>query len=1058
MKPDLNVKILLNIILSLFLFSGTASSQSYSFRNYGEEFKIPSGFVYTINQTDNGFLWVGTGNGIARFDGFDYYPVQYPDSSLNRNPNVSFKAKNGSIWFGCNDGTVYYTKSNKLVSVKLINSRSISQILETPEGRVLIIPQGRYIFSIDPDNPEDIKQYPFKSNQNMYSAAFTPAGDLLIGSEGNLLICNFISDTVYVKETIEGFDYSNVKSIQSTGIDGKFVIGTEDNGLFRLSLTGTFKELTRFKGHPEWSSLRVNSIFTDREKNIWVSTSENGVIQINNSTDTEAPVSAKYFNKNSGLSLNDVLTVFQDAEGNYWFGLSDNPGLSMLSSFAFSFWSPGESITDRNIIFINKYNDRYILGTPAGYHLFDALEGKFLSYTNLSGSLGNTQVLSYYLDNEKNLWIGTDGKGLYVKGIDGKISRFYRSLDSGMDQINDIVIDGKNIWLATTNGVAVIDRNSGQLKKKFDTSKGILTSNLINKIILNSTGNAVIGTQSDRLFLIDTDFNLSVLKGQMSGSAINQIISFVEKKPGEIWVSTKGNGVFEIRNDSAISVNRVNTGLYNDYCYSILADSKGEIWIGHTNGFSRFNPKTGVMDVFGSDFTNSGTCNPNAIYESPDNKVFIGTTSGLVIYERNKDKINRVPPYNNINSIVIENYKTYDYQPVIELPYSRYRITVKYSGISFNSPEKVWYSTLLDGFDLEASKMSANREVTYTLDDGKYKFIMVSVNDRGMSQEPAISFDIVVAKPWWRTWWSILSGVLILVSVVVLIIRERDKSQKKVQLYLETELEARTSVVMKQKVEIEIQNIEITDSINYAKRIQSSILPDINKLKDSFKDAFILFHPRDIVSGDFYWFDKLSEDKFILVCADSTGHGVPGAFMSMIGSTLLQDIVTRKGISRPSEILTLLDKQIFSTLNQNIELGVSNDGMDVVVCEFNIKSRHIRFASAMRPVIIVMDGEPYYIKGNRSSVGGESVIEKYFDDQEYYLNEGDTVYLFSDGLPDQFGGTDGKKMKIARLKRIIEQISKLPMDKQKDAMSKFYYDWKGSYDQVDDVLLMAVRV
>jgi serine phosphatase RsbU (regulator of sigma subunit) len=130
----------------------------------------------------------------------------------------------------------------------------------------------------------------------------------------------------------------------------------------------------------------------------------------------------------------------------------------------------------------------------------------------------------------------------------------------------------------------------------------------------------------------------------------------------------------------------------------------------------------------------------------------------------------------------------------------------------------------------------------------------------------------------------------------------------------------------------------------------------------------------------------------------------------------------------------------------------------MVICEFNVKTRHIRFASAMRPVIIVLSGEPYYIKGNRSSVGGESVIEKYFDDQEYYLNEGDTVYLFSDGLPDQFGGTDGKKMKIARLKRIIEQVSKLPMEEQKEAMSKFYFEWKGPYDQVDDILLMGVKV
>ena len=153
----------------------------------------------------------------------------------------------------------------------------------------------------------------------------------------------------------------------------------------------------------------------------------------------------------------------------------------------------------------------------------------------------------------------------------------------------------------------------------------------------------------------------------------------------------------------------------------------------------------------------------------------------------------------------------------------------------------------------------------------------------------------------------------------------------------------------------------------------------------------------------------------------------------------------------------MLDNQIFSTLNQNIELGVSNDGMDMIISEINIKTRHVRFASAMRPVIVVLGGEPFYIKGNRSSIGGESVIEKFFDDQEYYLNEGDTIYMFSDGLPDQFGGADGKKMKIARLKKLIEEITNLPMSVQKDRIIKFYEEWKGSYDQVDDILLIGVK-
>ncbi len=327
-----------------------------------------------------------------------------------------------------------------------------------------------------------------------------------------------------------------------------------------------------------------------------------------------------------------------------------------------------------------------------------------------------------------------------------------------------------------------------------------------------------------------------------------------------------------------------------------------------------------------------------------------------------------------------------------------------------------------------------------------------------MTQENPLSFAINIARPVWRTWWFILAMVGAATGIIILIVREREKAQKKIQEYLEKELESRTRVVMKQKSEIEIQNLEITDSINYARRIQSSILPDINRLKSHFNDAFIMLYPRDIVSGDFYWFDKLDDDRFILVCADSTGHGVPGAFMSMIGSTLLQDIVSRQRISKPSEILTLLDKQIFATLNQNLGVGVSNDGMDVVVCEFTLKNRHVRFASAMRPVILVMGGETYYIKGNRASVGGQTVLEKYFDDQEYYLNEGDTVYMFSDGLPDQFGGPDGKKMKIARLKKLISEISGLTIARQEEEFIKFYKEWKGNYEQVDDILFMGVKI
>ncbi|HEY5471223.1 MAG TPA: two-component regulator propeller domain-containing protein [Bacteroidales bacterium] len=1057
MRFNNTLKIFYSAIGCLFLFAAILNGQTYSFKNYGAESNIPDGFVYTLSQSEDGFLWVGTASGISRFDGFSFFKVQYPDSITNRYPTAVIKDKTGTLWFGCSDGSVFYVRENNLIPVPISNIKSISALIEGTDGFIYIIPQGKAIFKVRLSDPLETHRFVFSQDPVMFSASFTNSGNLLIGTQENVLECKLSTDTVLVINVIGGFD-SGITDIHVTEDDTRFVIGTTDNGLFQLKISGNGNSLTRFRDRPEWNSLGIQSIYEDAEHDLWVSTSGSGVIQIKLSDNSETVISEHTYNNDFGLTANNVKTVFQDMEGNYWMGFYGE-GISMLTSYAFGYYRPGKNSLENNIIYVTRFNDKYILGTPSGFHMFDAGTGKVVSFTNLTGQVGKAEISSYYLDKENNLWIGTAGNGLFVRNSSGSVRLIHQSGDSGADDIKDIKMDSKNIWLATTNGVIVLDRQGAgvkQEKRRFDISNG-LPHNSINAILLASDGNAYIGTESDKLYKIDHNFNVTAGNSVLSGSTKNKILSFSQNSDSVIWIATNGNGVFEYRNDSVKSISKSND-LMSNYCYSILADSEKNIWIGHEKGFSRFNAENGTMSVLGTDFAKGGQCNANGMYESDDRKIFIGTTEGLIFYDKLKDRKKEIAPLNNINYITINDIE-YPFQKSYSLPFNKkYVIKVYYSGINFSAPDKVYYSTFLENFDNGFSKLNSLREVSYNLSDGRYTFNLISVNENGLSQENPVSFDISIKKPIYRMWWFILIVISAITGIVFLIIRERDKAQKKIQVYLEKELDARTSVVMKQKEEIELQNIGITDSINYAKRIQSNILPDINKLKESFKDAFVLFHPRDIVSGDFYWFDKLEDDKFIIVCADSTGHGVPGAFMSMIGSTLLQDIVTRKRISKPSQILSMLDKQIFSTLNQNAELGVSNDGMDMVVCEFNISSRHLRFASAMRPVIIVLDGEPYYIKGNRSSVGGESVIEKYFDDQEYYLNAGDTVYLFSDGLPDQFGGAEGKKMKIARLKRLIEQVSKLPMDEQKDAIAKFYFEWKGSYDQVDDILMMGIKV
>jgi ligand-binding sensor domain-containing protein/serine phosphatase RsbU (regulator of sigma subunit) len=1048
------ISVIILLLLLLFLSPLVLHGQTYSFRNYGAENDIPSGFVYNVNQTKDGYLWVGTGDGLARFDGYRFYKVSFPDSSSGRYPDADMRDSNGRLWFGCNDGSLFYTDKGELVQANIENNRNISSIIQGPDSMVYVIPQSMAIFSVDPNNTKVFHKYTVPGDPVMFSATFSVSGKLLVGTQGNILICSLRNDSLIVDNTVEGFDYANITAIHNTSDSNIFIVGTEDNGLFRLNISGNGAVLSRFVDQPLWNSINVQSIYKDDNNNFWISTFGSGVIQFKFTDGFSGVTSVRNFNTGSGLPGNDVKEVFRDIEGNYWIALYGE-GISVLTTYAFSYYLPGRNDMENNIIYLSGYKDKYLLGTPAGFHVFDPEKGRSISFTNLTEKVGRVSITSYFRDKDDNLWIGTNGEGLYVMNGKGVVRLFEKTGDSGSDQIHDIKMDSINIWLSTTNGAVVLDRKTGILKKSFDTNSGLPYSS-INKIFLAHDGKAYIGTESDRLYFIDRDFKVKNSDAIMSGSFKNKILSLTEDGNGTVWVATGGNGIFRLQNDTISSVTKTND-LMSNFCYSILADSENEIWVGHSKGISRYNPETGIVKVYGADYTKGGICNPNAIIELPDKKILIGTTEGFIVYDRTKDRKNELPPFPNVNYITINDVR-YPFRESYTFPYNKYRIMINYTGIHFSDPEKVYYSTYLKNFDPDYSKLSTSREALYSLGDGSYTFNLIAVNESGLSQEHPLSFTITIKPPFWRTWWAILIWICTLSAILVFIIRQRDKAQKKIQIYLEKELEARTRTVMKQKGEIELQNIEITDSINYAKRIQTSILPDINKLKEAFKDAFILFHPRDIVSGDFYWFSDIGNDRFILVCADSTGHGVPGAFMSMIGSTLLQDIVMRQKITKPSEVLTVLDKQIFSTLNQNVEMGVSNDGMDMVVCEFNTRTRHIRFASAMRPVIIVLDGESYYIKGNRSSVGGESIVEKYYDDQEYYLSEGDIIYLFSDGLPDQFGGPDGKKMKIARLKKIIEQISKLPMSEQKEALSKFYFEWKGNYDQVDDILFMGVKV
>jgi len=273
------------------------------------------------------------------------------------------------------------------------------------------------------------------------------------------------------------------------------------------------------------------------------------------------------------------------------------------------------------------------------------------------------------------------------------------------------------------------------------------------------------------------------------------------------------------------------------------------------------------------------------------------------------------------------------------------------------------------------------------------------------------------------------------------------------------ELVKKHNTVSEQNVKIEGQHKKIKDSINYAKRIQDAVFPTLHFIDEATSESFILFKPRDVVSGDFYWISK-EGTKVIIAAADATGHGVPGAFMSMLGIAFLNEI--KENISgdklSPNNILEELRNRIKNSLKQTGKNDEAKDGMDIAMFMIDTETKMLDFAGAHNPLYkISVEGVLTELKSDRQPIGIH-LKEKPFTNHSILLNEGDCLYIFSDGYADQFGGEKGGKFKTKNLKHLLLSIHKKPMAEQNEILEKTFNDWKGDIDQVDDVLLMGFRI
>jgi serine phosphatase RsbU (regulator of sigma subunit) len=326
-----------------------------------------------------------------------------------------------------------------------------------------------------------------------------------------------------------------------------------------------------------------------------------------------------------------------------------------------------------------------------------------------------------------------------------------------------------------------------------------------------------------------------------------------------------------------------------------------------------------------------------------------------------------------------------------------------------------------------------------------------------LNQVTAIqSYPIVIRPPFWLSWWFISLASLALIAIVVLLIRWRVRKLKRDNQILEEKVRERTAEIRKQKDEIAEQKKEIMDSIHYAQRIQKAALPTEHVIQESMPEHFIFYLPRDIVSGDFYWIGS-KEGKTIFAAADCTGHGVPGAFMSMLGVSFLNEIVNKSRSLNSGKILDRLRDHVKETLSQSEE-GESKDGMDIALCVLDSKKMTLQYAGAYNPLYLIRDKELSEYKANRMPIGIHVGEESRFTDHTIQLRKGDCIYVFSDGFQDQIGGEKGKKFLSKSMKALLTEIHNQPMMKQKEVLGDVLGQWMKGFQQVDDILILGVRI
>ncbi len=1051
-------------IFFFFLFYAiSGSSQKYNFKNYlPKKDGLVQSQVKDIIQDSSGYLWIATFGGVCRFDGDQFISYKTANGLISDEVTCVKERRNGEIWVGSRkginiikDGVVedlkIFSKSEKVslngvIYIEFLNNDQI--LVGRNDSQALLIVGDSLIKKI-----------------GRTSCAKFHSGTLIIGTSDRGLYSIIDNDTIHL--TVDEGLSSNYITDLTFSDNNTFIAGTSSGLSFvkngEVIQNSLSKKISFIHGRVNSLKYFNHQLCIANLNEIYIINKDEQLLKLNNS---------------NGLINVGIGKVFIDREGVVWMG-TEGKGLVAYYTSPFSEFGLSTSDDDAVMSIKSKKNGDILYGTRYGLYSIDSVSNEIIKLIDdfFVQDMAIDSISSiWFFDYDKGL-CRFDGQNVEEIIITNDLPQYDQAvgrLNSGKPNLRGLWIDkNQNIWIGSSKGIAVIN-NKNKLIAWYDALKGLKNPGGIMTLYKDSSETFWIGC-GNGLFYMHND---SIIKVEEMYD--NAIWSIREDLAGNIWCASD-NGIVKIYIKENVIKDVVwlneQNGLSSSQFFTLEINSNDQILAGSGVGIDKFsshltanNQIQNLKHYDAIDGFNGVECNSNSSLNLLNGSIWFGTINGIYKYDEQKDLISNIAPELDLIDIRLDrvkkeiwNIKSGQYKDIIKtinpiFYYDQNHITFDYIGVGMVNHQKIKYSYHLEGFD-ENWYVTSQTSVTYpNISPGSYTFHVKAVNADNIESE-TLNYSFHVAPPFWKTYWFYFIIVVLIISLFYTYVKLRERQLRFINIRLEQKVELRTSELKEEKVKVEKQHNEITKSINYAKRIQDTILPEEVLIKEFFNDFFVLNQPKDIVGGDFYWY-RCFGNISVIATVDCTGHGVPGGFMSMMGSLLLDKIIQRNNLDT-AQILKDLNSEIIRVLDQNSG-GELQDGMDIALCLVDKENKELYFSGARNGIMIISDEEINKINADLFSVGGSyskksKEMKRNFKNNNVSFKEGDWVFMYTDGYYDQLSGEKMISLGMEKFENILKVCVSNEMDK-KEFLLQELNSWRGNCPQIDDLLVMGFKL